>query len=208
MLTGKPKLYVIVGNPVLLNEHILYSKEGIVNIKTYPLDTRYEVSDDGRIFLKEHTVIRSNGSKMTYARKEKIRTVKEFGYEEVKVSVNNKTKHYKVHRMVAETFIPNPDNKPFINHKDGNKLNNHVSNLEWCTKEENQQHAERNNMVRDRRGYAVDVYDCNGYVATFASITKASKYLNLDRIIIGRIIDTNNKLKGFSFRSVSTSPRA
>ena len=55
------------------------------------------------------------------------------GYLRVTLSKNGKNKHYRVHRLVAQAFIPNPDNKPQINHKDNDRKNNNVENLEWCT---------------------------------------------------------------------------
>lgn len=62
-------------------------------------------------------------------------------YCEIILHKGGKRKTFKVHRLVAETFIPNPECKPEVNHKDGNKLNNHVSNLEWVTSVENKRHA-------------------------------------------------------------------
>lgn len=63
-----------------------------------------------------------------------------------RVTLNKK--HFKIHRLVAETFIPNSSNKPQINHKDGNKLNNYASNLEWCTNKENAIHAVKTGLIK------------------------------------------------------------
>ena len=59
---------------------------------------------------------------------------------------NKKRKAFLVHRLIALTYIPNPENKPDINHLDGNPLNNNVSNLEWCTKTENMKHAKETGL--------------------------------------------------------------
>ncbi|WP_202980718.1 HNH endonuclease [Alteromonas sp. RKMC-009] len=63
------------------------------------------------------------------------------GYQAVKLSKDGKKKSFLVHRLIATAFVPNPENKPVVNHIDGNKLNNAASNLEWVTTAENLQHA-------------------------------------------------------------------
>jgi len=67
-------------------------------------------------------------------------------YWRVGVQINNRQKHLAIHRLVAKAFIPNPDNLPQINHIDGDKNNNKVSNLEWCNNGYNQFHAWKNNL--------------------------------------------------------------
>lgn len=64
-------------------------------------------------------------------------------YPRVSLSKEGKQKGFAVHRLVAIAFIDNPENKPHINHIDGNKKNNHVSNLEWCTHKENMDHYQK-----------------------------------------------------------------
>lgn len=69
------------------------------------------------------------------------------GYYKVELMKNHIRRSFKIHRLVAIAFIPNPLNKPYVNHLDGNKLNNHVSNLEWCTQKENITHAYETGLI-------------------------------------------------------------
>jgi len=69
------------------------------------------------------------------------------GYPQTSLWKNKKGHSKTIHRHVAETFIPNPENKPQVNHIDGNKLNNNIDNLEWNTSNENIQHAYDNGLI-------------------------------------------------------------
>ena len=73
-------------------------------------------------------------------------------YLAVTLYKDGKSKMFKVHRLVATVFIPNPDNKPEVNHIDGNKFNNYVGNLEWSTQTENIRHAVANDLIKSGEG--------------------------------------------------------
>lgn len=95
----------------------------------------YIIYEDGRLWSKN---VRKFLIPFPISRRDKNGNKEYMAY---KLSNNAKEKIFQVHRLVAIHFIPNPENKSEVNHKDGNKLNNHVDNLEWVTHTENVQHA-------------------------------------------------------------------
>jgi hypothetical protein len=86
----------------------------------------------------------------------KNKSLKQFvsnGYYKVNLYLDNtNVKSLYVHRIVAENFIPNPENKKEVNHRDGNKLNNEISNLEWATRKENANHSWRYGLQKSKKG--------------------------------------------------------
>ena len=97
-------------------------------------------------------------------------------YFQVSLSKNGKVKKIQVHCLVAQTFIPNPKNKPEVNHIDGNKQNNNVTNLEWVTTKENMQHALRKKL---RPLIKVKQYDLRGnFIKEWESISQAEESFN------------------------------
>lgn len=105
----------------------------------------------------------------------------------------------KVHRAVAETFIPNINNYPIINHKDGNKLNNNVENLEWCTYQYNTKHAIENNLI-DYNPVKKKIVRLSDMLE-FNSVTDAAVFINKlyserARKNISRALNNNGKAYG------------
>lgn len=108
----------------------------------------YKVSSFGRI----KSLARKTGKNLhSYPEKLMSPVITVLGYTKITLSNNGKIKHTSVHRIVAITFIPNPENKKTVNHKDGNKQNNCVKNLEWATYVEQMYHAD-NTGLRKVRG--------------------------------------------------------
>lgn len=104
--------------------------ENWVTINDFP---NYLLSDKGRVMNKSTAKLVAT-------------PMHQHGYRCVRLWKNNKTKLFKLYRLIAIHFIPNQENKKFINHIDGNRLNEELSNLEWCTASENMIHAYKNNL--------------------------------------------------------------
>ena len=97
------------------------------------------VSEDGKVFSIDHMDSRNYFHKGKEIKGKRDKD----GYKTISISTGERGRRItrRVSRLVAIAFIPNPENKPFVNHIDGDKTNDHVSNLEWVTAKENTQHA-------------------------------------------------------------------
>lgn len=137
----------------------------------------YQVSNLGRVKSLNRIVIKEYRG----CRIHKERILKDYnvrGYRQIKLQKNKTKKNLFIHRLVAEAFIPNPNNYTEIDHIDCDKFNNKVSNLKWCNRLQN---ISCNNITRKRKNIKyIDCYDLNwNYLKTYISINQASKELNL-----------------------------
>ena len=161
-------------------------------IKGY--EGKYIVSNYGEVISLPR--LKQNNSKKQYVEpKELSKNVSSTnGYVYVLLCNKGKCKNVRLHKLVAEAFIPNPYNLPQINHKDGNKQNNKVDNLKWCTCQENIRHAYNNGLASNKNKIKIQKCDLNGIcIEEFNSILEASLKT---KVSIGSIsLCINNKRK-------------
>lgn len=109
-------------------------------------EDRYEVTSHGKVRSKSR-VVQSSYGKTRRIQGRELRPQLIRGYPAICLCVDGKRKNLLVHRIVAETFILNPERKPCVNHLDGDRQNNKVDNLEWCTHAENMRHAHETGLI-------------------------------------------------------------
>jgi len=153
-----------------------------ITIKNFPI---YEVSNMGNVRSKDRIVIRNGNPAKIKGVNLKPKLIR--GYQRVTLYAGDRThkKQFLVHRLVADTFLDNPNNYPYINHKDENKINNHVDNLEYCTAKYNSNYGtsiQRRvahqdwQSIADKQSKTVIQKDLNGnIIATYKSTMDAQR---------------------------------
>lgn len=158
------------------------------DIKGY--EGKYMISDDGQVYsvwAKRFMKLETNWQ----------------GYKRVSLFKDDKKKHFSVHRLVAEAFIPNPDNLPEVNHKNEDKGNNKVENLEWCDRHYNSVYGTRIERVVSKSNRQTYQYDLDGnLIAVWPSQSEASRQLGISRQNITKAVNNQRKTAGgFIFTS-------
>ena len=141
----------------------------------------YKASNFGRIKMVKRTLIDSLGKKIN--KKEHILKPRTGNrYYMIALYKNGKREDLLLHRVIAQTFIPNPENKPFVNHKDENCFNNCSDNLMWCTQKENMNWGTINERMskNSKSKRKVNQYDMDGnYIKTWDCMTDFFKSKNM-----------------------------
>ena len=164
----------------------------------------YEVSNLGRVrSLDKVLPVFVNGTHATRVRRGVIRRQHVGrGYHYVLLRDGGKDKNFRVHRLVAEAFVPNPQNLPQVNHKDEDKGNNRADNLEWCSSSYNHRYGTTIERAADKiRRPVVQLSMDGSEIREFESVTKAAESVNTSSCQISRACNGKSKTaKGYRWR--------
>ena len=147
----------------------------------------YLIDEEGQIFsLLSHKFLKHN--------------IKKDGYHEISLYKDGKRTTKKVHRLVAECFLPNPNNYPEINHKDENKDNNTFNNLEWCDGKYNTNYGtgnQRRSSAMDNKKICVKQYDLEGnFIKEYPSMKEAERQTGISTGSISKVCSQQRKSAG------------
>lgn len=166
------------------------------SIKEYD---NYQISNLGRVYS-----LKSNRILLGWTKKNKPNYDKYHWYRWISFCENGKEKRFQVHRLVAEHFIPNPENKPFVNHINGIKDDNRVENLEWVTAQENTQHAYNTGLEKFNKKTKIAFEKANkersykiieiNSQQVYSSIREAARQLEIGKTTISRSLKENKSV--------------
>lgn len=173
----------------------------------------YQINEHGEVRSLDRVIVDKSGPHAGTKRLHKGKPMKltesrnkarKDGYLVVNLRRDHTSHVVPVHVLVAKTFVPNPNGMPTINHIDGNKHNNDADNLEWVSYAENNSHALRNGL-RKPRGVRISQYDTDGnYIATYRSVTEASRRTGISRGMISHCVNGRTKsASGFVWKKLS-----
>ena len=161
----------------------------------------FEVSNLGNFRSKDRIIkYKKDGLRKYPGKNLKTETIVE-GYQRITLMKDGIKKRFMCHRIVAQEFIPNPQNKPFVNHINGNPKDNRVENLEWCTQEENEQHSIRT-LGKTMKGKTYpNKIKCVETNIIYDSMNKCVTALGNNACIEGlkKAIKANRKYHGYTF---------
>lgn len=164
----------------------------------------YEVSENGIIKSVDRIITDKNGLEKHIKGRELFQTISKKDNKnhlpraKVQLWKNNKAKLVSVHRIVAEAFVSNPQGKPCVNHIDGNPLNNHYTNLEWCTHSENNIHALKNGLRKPRRNLTqknskaiIGKNKITGEIIRYKSVNETARRLGVTAMAVSKVVKEN-----------------